>query len=255
MYRYMICYTRRVPKKDRTFAIKTLFYNILSIVPFKVVPSTGVTPFRTFLLLLECFLERTFCDGAQFSYRIFLNLRVFKNGPNFLISSPTGTEGALCLLSAPSGRFWQQTAICPVSLWALVVELHPLNWARAQAVRLINWTQVYVYVITWTRDYYGAVAGTLWFISLGSLRSNWLPAFATDADMKQAVTFCWQNMTLVSSTPQWKPWCHAGTNAVISIATILKCDVYHLLPMCNVCFEVRIRFWISVCLLLLLSSI
>jgi hypothetical protein len=24
--------------------------------------------------LLECFLERTFCDGAQFSYRIFLNL-------------------------------------------------------------------------------------------------------------------------------------------------------------------------------------
>jgi hypothetical protein len=23
---------------------------------------------------LECFLERTFCDGAQFSYRIFLNL-------------------------------------------------------------------------------------------------------------------------------------------------------------------------------------
>jgi hypothetical protein len=27
----------------------------------------------------------------------------------------------LRLLSAPSGRFWQQTAICPVSLWALVV--------------------------------------------------------------------------------------------------------------------------------------
>jgi len=23
---------------------------------------------------LECFLERTVCDGAQFSYRIFLNL-------------------------------------------------------------------------------------------------------------------------------------------------------------------------------------
>jgi hypothetical protein len=29
----------------------------------------------------------------------------------------------LRLLSAPSGRFWQQTAICPVSLWALVIEL------------------------------------------------------------------------------------------------------------------------------------
>jgi hypothetical protein len=61
-------------KKDRTFATNTLFYNILSTVPFKVVPSTGDTPFPTFLPLLECFLERTFCDDAQFSYRIFLNL-------------------------------------------------------------------------------------------------------------------------------------------------------------------------------------
>jgi len=42
------------------------------------------------------------------------------------------------LLSAPSVRFWKQTAICPVSLWALVVELHPLNWARPQAVRRIS---------------------------------------------------------------------------------------------------------------------
>jgi hypothetical protein len=65
-------------KKDRTFAKKTLFYNILSTVPFKVAPSTGDTPFPPFLPLLECFLERTFCHGAQFPYRIFLNLRVFK---------------------------------------------------------------------------------------------------------------------------------------------------------------------------------
>ena len=114
-------------KKDRTFAIKTLFYNILNTVLFKVVPSTDDTPFPTFLPLLEYFLERTFRDGAQFSYRIFLNLRVFQKRPKFLNSAPTSTEGALQLLSAPSGRFWQQTAICPVSLWALVVELHPLN--------------------------------------------------------------------------------------------------------------------------------
>jgi hypothetical protein len=76
------------PKKGRTFTIKTLFYNILSTVPFKVVPSTGDTPFITFLPLLECFLERMFCDGAQFSYRIFLNLRLFKKKPNFLNSAP-----------------------------------------------------------------------------------------------------------------------------------------------------------------------
>ena len=92
-------------KKDRNFDIKTLFYNILSTVLFKLVPSTGDTPFPTFLPLLECFLERTFSDGAQFSYRIFLNLRVFKKRTNFLNSSPTSTEDALRLLSAPSGRF------------------------------------------------------------------------------------------------------------------------------------------------------
>ena len=119
-------------KKDRTFAIKNLFYSVLSTAPFLVVPCTGDTPFPTFLPLLECFLERTFCDGVQFSYHIFLSLRVFDKRPNFLNNAPTSTEGALRLLSAPSGRFWQQSAICPVSLWALVVELHPLNWALAQ---------------------------------------------------------------------------------------------------------------------------
>jgi hypothetical protein len=57
-----------------------------------------------------------------------------KKGLNFLNSMPTSTQRALRLLSAPTGRFWQQTAICPVSVWALVVELHPLNRVRAQAV-------------------------------------------------------------------------------------------------------------------------
>jgi hypothetical protein len=125
-------------EKDRTFATKTLFYNILSTVRFKAVPSTGYTPSPMFLPLLEYFLERTFCDGAQFCYRIFLKLRVFKKRPNVLKSAPTSTEDVLRLLSAPSDRFWQQTAICPVSLWSLVVELHPRNWVLARAVRGIN---------------------------------------------------------------------------------------------------------------------
>ena len=60
---------------------------------------------------------------------------VFKKRPKFLNSAPTSRESALRLLSARRVRFWQQTAICPVSLWALVVELHPLKWARAKAVR------------------------------------------------------------------------------------------------------------------------
>jgi hypothetical protein len=54
---------------------------------------------------------------------MYVYMPVFKKRLNFLNSVPTRIEGALRLLSAPSGRFWQQTAICPVSLWALLVEL------------------------------------------------------------------------------------------------------------------------------------
>jgi hypothetical protein len=82
-------------KKRPNICFKDFILQILSTVPFKVVPSTGNTPSPTFLPLLECFLERTFCDGAQFSYRMFLNLRVFKKRLNFLNSAPTSTEGEL----------------------------------------------------------------------------------------------------------------------------------------------------------------
>ena len=63
---------------------------------------------------------------------------LFKKKPNFLNSAPTCTESVMRLLNAPSVRFWKQTTICPVSLRALVVELHPLNWARAEAVHRIH---------------------------------------------------------------------------------------------------------------------
>jgi hypothetical protein len=44
----------------------------------------------------------TFLD---LDYGIYVYTSVFKKMPNFLNSSPTSTEGALRLLSAPSGRF------------------------------------------------------------------------------------------------------------------------------------------------------
>jgi hypothetical protein len=59
---------------------------------------------------------------------------LIKKRPNFFNSKPTSMESALRLLSTPSIGFWQQTTIYPISLWALVVKLYPLNWARAQAV-------------------------------------------------------------------------------------------------------------------------
>ena len=56
-------------KKRPNACYKDFILQHLNTVPFKTVPSTGDTPFPTFFPLLECFLEHTFCDGAQFSYR------------------------------------------------------------------------------------------------------------------------------------------------------------------------------------------
>ena len=73
----LVCeYTIRVQKKTERLLQRLYcrFYSILSTVPFKVVPSIGDTQFPTFLPLLGQFLEPTYCDGAQFSFRIFLNL-------------------------------------------------------------------------------------------------------------------------------------------------------------------------------------
>jgi hypothetical protein len=68
--------TRRVQKKTELL-LKRLycsFYGTLSTVPFRVVLSTADTQFPMFLPLLECFLDRIFCDNALFSYRNVLNL-------------------------------------------------------------------------------------------------------------------------------------------------------------------------------------
>jgi hypothetical protein len=57
-------------KKNRTFAIKPLLpilQHCKCTVQFKVVPFTGDLPFPKSLPFLEYFLERTFCEGAQFS--------------------------------------------------------------------------------------------------------------------------------------------------------------------------------------------
>jgi hypothetical protein len=54
--------------------------------------------------------------------------RVKKKSPNFLNSAPTSIEGALRLLSALSGRFWQQTAIGPISLWRLMLIAKRGKW-------------------------------------------------------------------------------------------------------------------------------
>jgi hypothetical protein len=84
-----------------------------------------------------CRYKITKCPFLKFMYFRYIR-RVFRKRPNFINSAPTTTQSALRLLTAPSVKFWQQTAICPFSLWALVVELHTLKWASVQAVRRIS---------------------------------------------------------------------------------------------------------------------
>ena len=80
-----------------------------------------------------------FTTGIYRKQWVYRYLRgVFKKRLNFLNSAPTSTESALRLLSTPSVKFWKQTAICSILLWELVLELHLLHWARAQAVCRIS---------------------------------------------------------------------------------------------------------------------
>ena len=73
--KWLSVYRRWFQKRPNfCYGLYCSFYSILWAVPFKVFPSTGDIPFPTFLPFLERFLERTFCDGARFSYCIFLNL-------------------------------------------------------------------------------------------------------------------------------------------------------------------------------------
>ena len=97
-YSFYLSIYKACSKKNRTFAIRLhcSFYSILSTVPFKVVPSAGVTPFPTFLPLLECFLERTSCDGVQFSYRIFLNFLYGLEMTSFQCSFKFGKQEKVC---------------------------------------------------------------------------------------------------------------------------------------------------------------
>ena len=91
-------YTRFVQKKTELLLWKLYcsFYNILSTVPLKVVPSTCNTPFPTFLPFLECLLERTCCDGAQFSCRIFLNLLYGLETTSFQSGFKLGKQEKVC---------------------------------------------------------------------------------------------------------------------------------------------------------------
>jgi hypothetical protein len=100
----------------------------------------------TFSFLHRTISDKTDCivcnpdqpKGVKTGQTVFSLRDAFKKRLTFLNIAPTNIDSPLRLLGAPSVRFWQQTAICPVSLWTLVVELHPLNSARELTVRRIS---------------------------------------------------------------------------------------------------------------------
>ena len=106
-------YIKGVFKKSPNFCYKDYcsIYIILSTVLLQAVPSTAYTPFPTFLPLSKCFLERTFCGGAQFSYRIFLNLPVvWKRRPFKVVLSLGNRKKSSGAKSGEQGG-WGTTAV------------------------------------------------------------------------------------------------------------------------------------------------
>jgi len=88
-------------KKDRTFAIKTLFYNILiKHCPLQSSPLYWRYSVHNVSSTVEMLPATHFLW-----WRAVLLSRFPKKMPNFLNSSPTSKEGALRLLSSPTGRF------------------------------------------------------------------------------------------------------------------------------------------------------
>jgi len=84
-----------------------------------------------------------------------------------------------------------------------------------------------------------------WFPSLKPLQKHLVgKRCATDADAKQAV-MSWLQTPQISPPPRYRRWRHDGPNAVMSMVSMLRSGVYHLLHTCRV-----IMFWASRCYLM-----
>jgi len=64
------------------------------------------------------------------------------------------------------------------------------------------------------------------------------------------LSFMSEHWTPISSTLIYKPRCHSGTDAAMSVVTVCKSSMYHLLPKCHAYMEGSIQCLASQCLLL-----
>jgi len=84
---------------------------------------------------------------------------------------------------------------------------------------------------------------SVFYISLNSWEAPGWQVIAIDADVNQVITSWLQTLDISVFTLEYKPWYHCGANAEMVVVTTLRSDVYHLLHMCHVLFEVTITFW------------
>jgi len=65
---------------------------------------------------------------------------------------------------------------------------------------------------------------------------------ATDADVKQVITFWLKTLDNSVFTLEYKPWSHGGANGEMVVVSLLRSDVYHRYHMCHVLIKGTITF-------------
>ena len=90
--------------------------------------------------------------------------------------------------------------------------------------------------------------------SSGQYEAQWFPSLQTPQEAlgrQASCKRCWHETSCqilaeeawhISSTSRYKPWCHGGTNAYMSILSMLRSDVYHLLPKRHLNTSIRTMF-------------
>jgi hypothetical protein len=87
------------------------------------------------------------------------------------------------------------------------------------------------------------------FHLFGSLKKHLTSALQQTPTWSKLSPTGHRHLTPMSSTPGYKPWCHAGTDAEMPKVVTWRSGVYHLLYTCHVHIEVGIKFSASECLL------
>jgi hypothetical protein len=130
---------------------------------------------------------------------------------------------------------------CPSCLNTLIKSL--CVWSGLQW----GWYIILTYRATTSHSLFQlAVWDPVMSVSLKPLRSSW-----GASNLKQTLLSPpdYKHLIWMSSARRYKPCCHDKTNSEMSMLTMWRSGVYHLLHMCHAQIAVRIHFSASQCLL------